>query len=473
MDNRKIALYIRLSLEDSKTDSMSIQNQEYLLRQKLVEYPEYLEKEVLVFVDNGFSGTNFHRPAITELLDLVALGEITCIFVKDTSRFGRNALECNYYLDFILPLYKTRYIFVTENIDSIQFKESSGGANLALRYLIAEEYSKDISRKSKTAKDMKIKSGEFVTANPFYGYKLNDSKQMVIDDEVAPVIELIFQLVKDGAKILHVVKELYARKIPTPAQHKWNKNDKEVKLWSNSMIASMLRDERYTGMYIMGKRESLALGSKKQRLKDESQWVKIPDKYPVLIDKKLFNEVQGMLPNRPYKEREIQQYLFRGMVRCGVCGKALRRFHGKSATWFCHFGKIVPESTCSSVCMLDVDLHEKILYQLLKTAKKDNNQFTKKDTGTLSEDLGRLNHENRILYEKYVKQEITLENFTESKANITIELLKTKELLKTVQATTQTIDGTSKAEILSTFLVEKTLTESIINAMIQIGRAHV
>lgn len=93
-----IALYIRLSVEDFKTESLSIPNQKLILREKAMSLPEWDNGEVLEFVDNGHTGTNFERPAVQELLTMVQAGKIDCIIVKDLSRFGRNSIETGYSL---------------------------------------------------------------------------------------------------------------------------------------------------------------------------------------------------------------------------------------------------------------------------------------------------------------------------------------------------------------------------------------
>lgn len=99
MKKYRIALYIRLSLEDAKTDSMSISSQRSILREYASELPEYANAELTEFVDNGYSGANFERPAVQELLDLVRANRIDCIMVKDFSRFGRNSLETGYFIE--------------------------------------------------------------------------------------------------------------------------------------------------------------------------------------------------------------------------------------------------------------------------------------------------------------------------------------------------------------------------------------
>ena len=105
-----IALYIRLSVEDFKTESLSIPNQKLILREKAMSLSEWDDGEVLEFVDNGHTGTNFERPAVQELLTMVQAGKIDCIIVKDLSRFGRNSIETGYFIERVFPLYHTRFI---------------------------------------------------------------------------------------------------------------------------------------------------------------------------------------------------------------------------------------------------------------------------------------------------------------------------------------------------------------------------
>lgn len=109
MRNYVIALYIRLSVEDFKTESLSIPNQKLILREKAMSLPEWDNSEILEFIDNGHTGTNFERPAVQELLTMVQAGKINCIIVKDLSRFGRNSIETGYFIERVFPLYHTPF----------------------------------------------------------------------------------------------------------------------------------------------------------------------------------------------------------------------------------------------------------------------------------------------------------------------------------------------------------------------------
>ena len=155
-----IAKYIRLSLEDAKYDSLSIHNQKLLL-DRHIDSLDIEDAEVLEFVDNGYSGVNFERPGVQELLNLVRESKIDCIIVKDFSRFGRNSIETGYFIEMVFPLFRTRFISVSDGFDSNDYKEDTGGMEVAFKFLMHEYYSHDMSKKSKSAKYAKMKRGEY------------------------------------------------------------------------------------------------------------------------------------------------------------------------------------------------------------------------------------------------------------------------------------------------------------------------
>ena len=137
MRNYVIALYIRLSVEDFKTESLSIPNQKLILREKAMSLPEWDNSEILEFIDNGHTGTNFERPAVQELLTMVQAGKINCIIVKDLSRFGRNSIETGYFIERVFPLYHTRFISVSDDLTQLISKVILEGLILLSSILLA------------------------------------------------------------------------------------------------------------------------------------------------------------------------------------------------------------------------------------------------------------------------------------------------------------------------------------------------
>ena len=215
-----IALYIRLSIEDSKVESMSIENQKIVLHRCADELEGIYNAAVLEFIDNGYSGTNFERPALQELLDMVREGKINCIMVKDFTRFGRNSIEVGYWMERVFPLYNIRFISVNDGFDSGKLHGDTGGLNTAFKYFAAEFYSRDLSIKYKSAKYVKFKRGEYQSKICLYGYQKSSDGRLEPDEETAPNVRLIFELARGGMNISQIIDELFSRGIPTPGEHR-------------------------------------------------------------------------------------------------------------------------------------------------------------------------------------------------------------------------------------------------------------
>lgn len=196
-DNRIDAYYLRLSLEDGDVaegnaeESCSIASQRMCMNQFLEAHKE-LGGDFREFSDDGYSGTNMERPGIQRLLRLVEQGAVRTIIVRDLSRFARNYLEAGHYLEFIFPAYGVRFISINDRYDSDDYGENPAGLELAIRNLINEMYSRDISRKIKSAVDMKKRNGEFVYGTAPFGYKKGEQKNtIVVDDEAAITVKRI------------------------------------------------------------------------------------------------------------------------------------------------------------------------------------------------------------------------------------------------------------------------------------------
>lgn len=243
-----VALYIRLSLEDSKYDSMSIENQRMILREKALSLWDDGQAEIREFIDNGHTGTNFERPAMQELLGLVQAGKVACILVKDFSRFGRNSIETGYFIEKVFPLYHTRFISVSDDFDSAEYKGDTGGMDIAFRYLINEAYSRDMSMKTKSAKYAKMKRGEYQSTVCCYGYQKGKNGRLVPDPETAPVVRQIFSWAAGGCSAAEISRRLFAQNVPTPAQLRAIRGkphqdvSRSVGVWPNTTVLRMLAD---------------------------------------------------------------------------------------------------------------------------------------------------------------------------------------------------------------------------------------
>ena len=439
-----IALYIRLSTEDSKVGSFSIDNQKIALHQYVDAMEGVRNAEVLEFIDNGYSGTNFERPAVQELLGRMREGKINCIIVKDFTRFGRNSIEVGYFMEMVFPLYGIRFISINDDFDSDKLHGDTGGINVAFKYLVSEYYSRDLSIKYKSAKYVKFKRGEYQSKICIYGYRKGADGRMEPDEETAPNVRLIFELARDGLEINQIIEELFKRGIPTPGEHEAAKGktyrnvSRCCGIWIRSTILRLLRDERYIGTYIMGKREVIEVGGHRARMKDESQWIMIPDHHTAIISKELFDQVQAKLPRFKCPKKNVSTYPLRGKVFCGCCHHAMPRSANKNHVFVCRYTEADKSSPCIGLRITEAEL-ERLLYKILaKQAQIILNLDNLANAGQLDIQLAeQAEYDNRIaeymdkkrvLYERLVLKQINMEDYKTQKAAVDNELDRLREI---------------------------------------------
>ena len=487
MQKYVIALYIRLSIEDYKYDSMSIENQRLVLNEYAAAMPEALNSEVLEFIDNGYSGTNFERPQVQKLIEMVRENRIDCIIVKDFSRFGRNSIETGYFLERVFPLFHTRFISVSDDYDSNNYKGDTGGMDVAFKYLISEYYSRDMSIKTKSAKYAKMQRGEYQSTICPYGYCKSADGRMEPDPEAAAVVLLIFQLAADGKNAPSIAKELYKRGIPTPAEYKIAKGQKTHDIsrthgiWCDSTIVRYLADERYTGTYIIGKRAVLEVGGNNSRFKDRSKWYIIPDHHPAIVDKALFDQVQETVRRFSQPHKKQRNYLLKGIVFCGCCEHTLSYTAYKNAYFSCRHSKADIYSPCHGLKIYAKEL-EQVIFQTLKAQLGAVLSIGANGSVCLDEVAGeRTEYEKQIealedskqsLFEQYVMGEIDVETYKSEKAACDAAILKIKNAYAAIAAQAkkkqeEQARQSSRTEIAKALTDTNGLTPELVNLLIE------
>ena len=261
--NKKIwttALYIRLSQEDSdnneeKQESNSVTSQKTLLNEFISTNEDLLIYDT--YIDDGYTGTDFNRPAFQRLLEDMKREYINCIIVKDLSRLGRNYIEVGNYIEQVFPLFNIRFIAVNDGIDSFKNPSSTNTILVPFKNLINDEYARDTSIKIRTALNGKKKKGEFIGAFPAYGYikDTKDKHKLVIDEVAADIVKKIFYWnVYEGLGKIAICHKLNNLGIINPTGHKklelgQNYNNSWVKdgiyTWTPSTIINILSNEIY------------------------------------------------------------------------------------------------------------------------------------------------------------------------------------------------------------------------------------
>lgn len=193
----KIAIYIRLSKEDADRgydESESIVNQRALL----TEYVKKLGVEyelVDIYEDPGYTGTNFNRPAFQRMIRDINLGKVNMVVTKDLSRLGRDYIETGEYIEKWFPENNVRYVSVTDGIDT--FATNNGNNDIApFKSILNDMYSKDLSKKIRTALHTMQKQGKWVGGKTAIGYMRdpNDKNKLVICEPEAEIVKIIFNM---------------------------------------------------------------------------------------------------------------------------------------------------------------------------------------------------------------------------------------------------------------------------------------
>lgn len=478
-----IALYIRLSVEDIKTESLSIPNQRLILREKAMSLPEWDNGEVLEFVDNGHTGTNFERPAVQELLTMVQAGSIDCIIVKDLSRFGRNSIETGYFIERVFPLYHTRFISVSDDFDTVNFKGDTGGIDVAFKYLISECYSRDMSMKTKSAKYAKMRRGEYQSVICPYGYRKSADGRMEPDENVAGNVRLIFEWAAEGNTAAEITRKLYALHIPTPGEYRRDNGKDHYNVsrthgvWSSSTVLRMLEDQRYIGTYIIGKRKVQEIGSRCMKLKDESEWFKIPDHHSAIVSKELFEQANTSIKRFSLPNKKRRDYLLRGKVFCGFCDHAMSLRNG--AWFYCRHSEVSESFPCHGVRVKMADL-EQVVFETIRAqmcpalgidGSKDKLDLQTVQQAEHEDKLRAIQDSKRQLYERYALGEIDLETYRSQKAVYDAELVQAKNVHAAITAQTKQIQSDYEARLKQREIVQEVgstdvLTQSLIDRLI-------
>ena len=318
------ALYIRLSREDGdKDESDSIVNQRALLTAYAAERPELRVEDICV--DDGFSGSNFERPAFRRMFSEITAGRIRCVVVKDLSRFGRNYIEAGRYLEQVFPAMGVRFISVNDRIDSYADPASANGLILPFRNLINDEYCRDISAKVRSALDIKRRQGQFIGAFAPYGYQKSpgDRNRLVPDEETAPVVREIYRLFLSGRGILSIARQLSDMRVQTPASRRTNE---ESFLWSDSAVRRILSNPVYCGHTAQGKRRSISHRLKRSLCVPSEDWIVVRDTHEPLVSEDDFERAGRLLGQgtRPAPKKEAV-YPFSGLIFCADCGRPMHR----------------------------------------------------------------------------------------------------------------------------------------------------
>ncbi len=445
-------------------------------------------KILRVYKDYEYSGTNFKRPAFIEMMEDIRTGRINCIIVKDMSRFGREYLEIANYIEKVFPFLGVRFISVNDNLDTKDGIKSDQSYEIAIKNIFNDLYAKDISKKIKASKEIKMKQGSFIGAMAPYGYKVDkiDGKRvLVMDEKAADVVRLIFYMAGQGKSNMQIAREL-TKTYTTPDEYKRTgkifKDKEDTKQWDISYISKMLSDEVYIGNLIQRVYSNRHDPSRKSKFRDKEDWIITENTHKGLIDKTTFENIreikekkQNYLPYHSLKniikdgkenvgvkiQRDYKKEgKYDDLIQCSVCGRNLKKQYGPRGLkyhdeicycYYCKGGDRLKLEK-SHVRIYETDL-DKILVDTLKrlfssfykkdkrlqlkiyleniSAEKISQVSIKIDTDNKKIDSLRVKLQAH--YESYVKGEILLSEFKAESKQVDRQIKTIKNEIKVLE----------------------------------------
>ena len=459
----RTALYIRLSVEDNKKRGHSIENQKLVLENFLAGRPEFVVYNT--YVDNGATGTNFHRPGFQQMLSDIEAGLIDCVIVKDLSRLGRNSIDTGYYIEQYFRAHQIRFIALTDQFDTADASNLHGGIMLPLKNMINEAYALDIGRKIKAQARQAMKDGEYIGARAPYGYRKDPENchKLLIDPEAAEVVFQIFQWAYEHVGLNDIARRLNEQGIQTPSHRKratgeiTHENLVGSGKWQTRTVAKILDSEVYTGDLVQGKTKIV---DHQQVQADEDNLIIATNTHEAIISHEVFEAVKAYRRQvcEESKAHEVDPYtpnIFKGKVFCAHCGGSLHRQRNKRKKgsdvylFHCLTKSRVDKNGCLGVSVTEKDLLDAvvaILQQELTVAlgnysfvleaevkRKKERDDLKAGFSAKKQEIDRNRRFVRGLYENFVQKVLTSEEYFTMKKDYEAAIAKLSDEISTLE----------------------------------------
>lgn len=379
MEKAQAAIYCRLSQDDgSLGESGSIQTQKAILTQYCQEHHMEI---VDCYCDDGWSGTNFDRPAFQRMIGDIEAGRVNTVIVKDLSRFGREYAQMGLYIEHYFEEKGVRFLSLAENIDS-----SQGLNNLVLPFtnVINSLYARQASEKTKAAHRARAKNGMFLGSRAPYGYQKdpNDRHHLIVDPEAAEVVKEIFRMFADGIGYVRMTKILRERNILNPQAY-FNQNNPDYYKhsdywrkpfdWHATSVRAILNNPVYLGKLTFGKTKTKGFFDKRRVATEESDWIVVERTHEPLVSQELWDTVHQMMKARRRENSSGHVQPFAGLVKCAGCGSSLNASYdkkkGKYTGFSCWVYKNYGKQRCTSHAIGWQTLNRLVLEDIRRNAQ--------------------------------------------------------------------------------------------------------
>lgn len=323
-------IYVRLSQEDMRAgESLSIENQKLILTKYVKEQGWNL---VDTYVDDGWSGTDFDRPAVQRLLSDAQSGKINLIICKDLSRFGRNYIKVGRYVDYIFPSYNIRFIALNDNVDTAS-KDTSALDMMPIVNLFNEWHAASTSKKIKAVIEANAKAGKYRATQAPFGYiKGDDPNHLpVIDPESASIVRSIFEMRASGISPHHIADKLNEDGVPIPSDYYYAKlgkpNPRRTRhLWSPESVRQILHNYTYLGHLVQLRTTTVSYKNHKTIKRDDEDMIVVKNTHEPIVSQELWDRVREMKQSVSQGKRNSDGYVanLSGLIYCQDCGNKVR-----------------------------------------------------------------------------------------------------------------------------------------------------
>lgn len=414
-NNFKVGLYIRLSRDDGNIESDSIVSQRSLLNQYVKENNYIVVDE---YVDDGFSGTNFDRPAFIRMMNDIKIGKINMIITKDMSRLGRDYIGTGELIEKYFPNNNIRYIAINDGIDT--FIDNTNNDIAPFKAIMNDMYAKDISKKIKSSLHSRMKDGLYVSGRCPFGYKKdpNNKNHLIINKEQASAVKMIFDLALEGNTCHFIAQYLTKRKIKTPASYYnyvWNTKctnanciSQEYGVWADTTIKSILSNRIYTGDVVQGKTKKINYKLKKIIKNNPNDYIIVENTHEAIIGRDTFNYVQTILPKNVKRPEKKRFYLLDGLLYCGDCKHRITiRYQNKTGRSYtiCDYYRTYSKY---HVCTTHTNNYELLESVILDNIKKICKKYL--DKNKVKNSIGNIEFEDNSLKIKKQIESLELTN---------------------------------------------------------------
>ncbi len=449
----RIAIYLRLSKDDDLDDeSLSISNQRMILK----DYIQNLfgtSVQVFEYIDDGYSGMNNLRPALTRMLEDIQNGRINCVIVKDCSRLARKNSLISYYVEELFYEENIRFVSLLENFDNTIDNDTE---KIMLPGFFNEYHVKTTSKKVRATKESLAKKGLFCGGFAPYGYMKdpNDKHKLLIDPYAAEIVKYIFNEFLSGSGLVSICNKLTDRGVKIPSEYKgMNRGLKSSHygIWTSKTISDMLHNPTYAGHLTQHREKAKNISSKKKVRRKRSEWITVPNSCPAIIEQDVFDKVQITWNYNKSKQRENHEQLLNGFMFCKECGHSIgikiSKWKSKDGTekrsYYCdcnYYRRLYRYNVCTTHKFNYKLLEENVLkeikdmcYKYVKTEDLENVLKNKDTTQKLIVELETsinfkiksiesINHKEKNLYEDKLSGFIDGETYLEFQEKFTKEI---------------------------------------------------